>query len=547
KGLDRFNNWFNRMAIGYKGVIGWALDHRLIVVGLSVATFVFALAMPAMGLVGFAFFPADDNSELLLTVETPPGSNLDYTRLKAVEAAALARAMPEVQYTLTTVGGASGAVDAASIYVKLSKKNQRTRSADSLSKLLRDQVPTIGGATVSVFTNTFGGNEKQIQLQMRGNDPEALQAVAEKYVAAVRQVPGAVDVGLSTKGQKPELNVEVNRGLAGSLGLTVGSVAQALRPAFAGIEVGDWVDPAGETRKVVVRLDDEMRSRAADLERLPIAVGGGGPGGGEGTTVPLGQVARVTPSVGPAIISHLNRDNVVNVQANAAGRPLSEVIAGINEATASIPLPPGVRVTQGGEVESQNVVFSSMLAAMGVAVLLMYLILVLQFGSFLDPLAIMLSLPLSLIGVMGALSITGSTINLMSLIGVLMLMGIVAKNAILLVDFAKWAREKDGVPLREALIQAGAIRLRPILMTTFALVAGMIPIALGRGEGAGFRAPLGIAVVGGVITSTVLTLLAIPTFYEILDELRHWFASKVGMRAPKTAEFPVVPGAVAGD
>jgi HAE1 family hydrophobic/amphiphilic exporter-1 len=375
---------------------------------------------------------------------------------------------------------------------------------------------------------------------MRGPDRLALQGVAERYLAQVRQVPGAVDVGLSTKGQKPELDVEVNRGLAGSLGLSVGAVAQAIRPAFAGVEAGDWVDPTGETRKVVVRLADAQRARAADLEQLPIALGG--QGGAAAATIPLGQVARVSASVGPAIISHLNRDNVVNVEANASGRALSEVVAGIAERTDSIPLPPGVRVSQGGEVESQNVVFTSMLAAMGIAVLLMYLILVLQFGSFLDPLAIMLSLPLSLIGVMGALAITGATINLMSLIGVLMLMGIVAKNAILLIDFAKWARENEGVPLREALIEAGAIRLRPILMTTFALVAGMIPIALGSGEGAGFRAPLGIAVVGGVITSTILTLLAIPTFYEILDEWRGWFASKVGMRAPRTAEFPVVPG-----
>ena len=167
----------------------------------------------------------------------------------------------------------------------------------------------------------------------------------------------------------------------------------------------------------------------------------------------------------------------------------------------------------------------------------MYLILVVQFGSFLDPIAILISLPLSLIGVMGALAITGNTINLMSLIGVILLCGIVAKNAILLVDFAKWAREKNGMPLREALIEAGAIRLRPILMTTFALIAGMIPVALGRGEGAQFRAPLGVAVIGGVITSTVLTLLVIPTFYEIFDNIRTWFSTRVGLTPPHTGQF----------
>ncbi|HET9275358.1 MAG TPA: efflux RND transporter permease subunit, partial [Gemmatimonadales bacterium] len=174
----------------------------------------------------------------------------------------------------------------------------------------------------------------------------------------------------------------------------------------------------------------------------------------------------------------------------------------------------------GGDAQQQNEVFGNIFLALGVAVLLMYLILVMQFGSFLDPMAIMMSLPLSLIGVMLSLALTGLTINIMSLIGVILLMGIVAKNAILLIDFAKWSREREGLPLREALIEAGAIRLRPILMTTFALIAGMVPIALGAGEGAQFRSPLGVAVIGGVITSTLLTLVAIPTFYEILDELR---------------------------
>jgi HAE1 family hydrophobic/amphiphilic exporter-1 len=205
-------------------------------------------------------------------------------------------------------------------------------------------------------------------------------------------------------------------------------------------------------------------------------------------------------------------------------------------------LPAGVHYTIGGDAESQAEVFGQIFSALGLAVLLMYLILVVQFGSFIDPVAILLSLPLSLIGVMVSLAITGMTINIMSLIGVILLMGIVAKNAILLIDFAKWAREKQGMALREALIEAGAIRLRPILMTTVALIAGMLPVALGRGEGAQFRSPLGVSVIGGVITSTLLTLVAIPTFYEILDEGRTWVARRFGVTVKQqTAEYPV-PG-----
>jgi HAE1 family hydrophobic/amphiphilic exporter-1 len=204
---------------------------------------------------------------------------------------------------------------------------------------------------------------------------------------------------------------------------------------------------------------------------------------------------------------------------------------------AELELPPGYIVTQGGQTEEQREVFTRIFTALGVAVALMYLVLVVQFGSFLDPVAIMVSLPLSLIGVVGALMLTGDTLNIMSLIGVILLMGIVAKNAILLIDFAKWS-EEAGMPRREAIIEAGRARLRPILMTTFALVAGMIPVALGQGEGADFRAPLGRAVIGGVITSTFLTLLVIPTIYDILAGWRDGLRSLFTRGAPAHAAEP---------
>ena len=587
KKLDRFNAWFNRRSHDYKHVIAWALDHRLPVVVIAIGTFfgsfvlpvkgltglavVFiaiaiavaglvrfhhwlprlatvviavvvsglgVMAVPAAGIVGIGFFPEDDNAELNVKVETPPGSNLEYTRLKAEEAARLARAHPEVRYTYTTLGGGvSGSVDVGNIYVKMVPKVDRNISAEEFAATLRAATQQVAGVTLSVFATDWAGGMKQLQIEVRGTDPAAVNAAADMVLAQVKQVPNAVDISLSSKGQKPELNVELQRGVAGSLGITVGQVAQALRPAFAGIDAGDWEDPSGEVRDVVVRLAPEARRRATDLRQLPLVVTGPD---GVPATVPLGQVAKVEQSVGPAVINHLDRDLVVNVEANVSGRSTGEVIADVTARIAALQLPPGVRITQGGDAQQQAEVFGDIFFALGVALLLMYLILVMQFGSFLDPLAIMLSLPLSLIGVMLALAVSGGTINIMSLIGVILLAGIVAKNAILLIDFAKWAREGRGLPLREALIEAGAIRLRPILMTTFALIAGMIPVALGRGEGAQFRAPLGMAVIGGVITSTLLTLIAIPTFYEILDEWRQSLSRVFGY-TPKqmTAEIPV--------
>jgi HAE1 family hydrophobic/amphiphilic exporter-1 len=350
-------------------------------------------------------------------------------------------------------------------------------------------------------------------------------------------------VGLSTRGQKPELEVTVDRGLAGTLGVTVGEIAQSLRAAFAGIDAGDWVDPSGETRDVTVRLAPESRQRAADLRQLPLVVTGT-PGATQPSTVPLNQVATITESRGPAQIDHVAREKVVVIEGNVQDRALNEVMKDIRANLDTVPLPPGYTIVQGGEARDQAEVFTRIFTALGVAVMLMYLILVVQFGSFLDPLAILISLPLSLIGVVLALWTTGDTLNLMSLIGVILLMGIVAKNAILLIDFAKWARER-GQPLREALIEAGRIRLRPIIMTTLALIAGMIPVAIGHGEGADFRAPLGRAVIGGVLTSTLLTLLVIPTLYEIIDGWRAaamgFFARRFGSRRLSSGQEESVP------
>ncbi|MBA3638877.1 MAG: efflux RND transporter permease subunit [Acidobacteria bacterium] len=522
--LARFNAWFDRQAERYKTVIGWALDHRWSMVALAVVAFVAALALPALGFIGGSFFPVTDDSEFNIALETPPGSNLAYTQLKAAEVSRLARAKPEVAYTYTTIGGRSDAVDEATVFVKLTPKHERERHQTDVSAELRRQLAQLAGVTASIATG-FGDGRKQIQLEFQGPDMAELQKIADRAAVVVRQVPGAVDVGLSTKGQKPELDVEIDRSLAGSLGVTIGQVGQALRPAFAGIDAGDWVDPSGETRDVTVRLAPESRANIRDLESLPLTVA---QPGRAAVTIPLGQVARITPSVGPARIDHLDRERVISVQANTENRPLSDVIGDIMpRLEKEVPLPAGYTMRQGGETEDQQEVFGRILFALGVAIMLMYFVLVVQFGSFLDPLSILLSLPLSLIGVMLGLLVTGSTLNLMSMIGVILLMGIVAKNAILLIDFAKWS-EEAGMERREALIEAGRVRLRPILMTTFALIAGMIPVALGVGEGADFRAPLGIAVIGGVITSTILTLLVIPTVYEILADTRDWLGERFG-------------------
>jgi HAE1 family hydrophobic/amphiphilic exporter-1 len=546
RALDRFNVWFDRQADRYKGLIAWALDHRWTMVVLAAISFFGAIALQvAIG--AFAFVPVSDQSELNIAIETPPGSSLDYTTLKAEEVARMIRSRPEVLYTYTTVGSSSGSgeVDNASIYVKLKPKNQRALSQDAIGEQLRTRMHLLGGATAYIYASGFGGAQKQLQLQLQGPDPTTLGQLADRIATLVRETPGAVDVGLSTRGQKPELNVRVNRGLAGTLGVNLGQLAQSLRFAFAGVDAGTWVDPTGISRYVHVRLVPQARENASDLGQLPVVVtpnvtaGATQTGAGGSMTppvVPLNQVATITPSFGPAQIDHYQRQRVITIGANVEGASFGNVSQEVMRKVNRLQMPTGYRVSAGGQAESQSQVFGSIFTALGIAVMLMYLILVVQFGSFLDPLAILISLPLSLIGVVLALLITRDSLNLMSLIGVILLMGIVAKNAILLIDFAKWAYKDRGVDRRSALIEAGRIRLRPIMMTTLALIAGMIPVALGLGEGADFRAPLGRAVIGGVITSTILTLVVIPTVYEILDEWREWLFAK--FRRPAAVRHP---------
>ncbi len=560
RALDRFNQWFDAQADRYKRVIAWALDHRAAVLVIVTVAFFGAIALQVF-FGGGGFIPETDNSEISLLVETPPGSNLQYTSIKAREIARIAKSHPEVRYTYATIGSSEGStgVDAGSVYVRLKPKKDRDISQQELERQIRQEVRRVGGVEVTVSEGGPGGGRKQIEIQVRGDNMAALQKAALQIETEMKKVSGTADVGLSTGEQKPELVIELNRGLAGSLGLTAGDIAQSLRPAFAGIDAGDWMDPQGQTRDVTVRLAPEARERIADLAQLPLIVGGAGaamagPSGEPGAaatgpmapaTVPLGQVATIRQSLGPAEIEHLDRDKVVTVGANAEVRSLSEISRDVNRRIAGVQLPAGVRLTQGGEVEDQTEVFTKIFAALGLAILMMYLILVVQFGSFLDPLAILLSLPLSLVGVVLILLITGDTLNLMSLIGVILLMGIVAKNAILLIDFAKWNHE-EGMPLREALIEAGRVRLRPIIMTTLALIAGMIPVALGHGEGGDFRAPLGRAVIGGTITSTFLTLLVIPTVYEIMAERREKIRGFFRRRRHHARKEPAEEGGAAG-
>jgi len=517
KVLDKFNHWFDHQADRYGKVIAWALHHRRWMAVIAVATFVGALAL--QGTVGgSSFLPKVDFGTIAIDVRTPSSSSLDYTKTKMDKAAQIAHTIKEVKATSTYVNLSGGR-----IWVDIGKRKERKRDATEIGMELRQKLAGLVGGEFVVLEDINNGARKPVQIDFVGPDSRKLMEITNQYMDKLRQVKGAVDVGLSEQDPKDELQIELNRGLANSMGISAGDAAQSLRVAFAGIEVGDWVDPTGETRDVAVRLHPEDRVSPDNIERLPIAVTG------TNQMVPLDQIAKITMGKGPATIRHKNGKRMVSVSANVEGRSNGEVIEEARKLAEKMDYPPGFGMDVGGSGKDQKEVFGAMGIALVSGIGLMYLVLVMQFGSFTAPGAVMLSLPLSLIGVVVGLLLTGGTLNLMSFIGVIMLMGLVAKNAILLLDAAR-KREEEGYGREDALMYAGRMRLRPILMTTFALIAGMMPVAIGMGDGGEFYRPMAVAIIGGTITSTLLTLLVVPTFYDSIEITRDRMVAKFKYR-----------------
>jgi hydrophobe/amphiphile efflux-1 (HAE1) family protein len=525
KVLDKFNHWFDHQADRYGKVIAWALHHRRWMAVIAFATFVGAIALQAT-LGGSSFLPKQDIGLIKVEVRTPSSSSLAYTRSKMSRVSEIALGVKDVKATNVYINLSGG-----SIYVDIGKRSERKRNAQAIGSELRQKLAGMVGGEFTVIDDFSNNGRKPVQIDFVGPDSRKLMEITSEYMDKLRQVKGAVDVGLSEQDPKDELQIELNRGLANSMGISAGDAAQSLRVAFAGIEVGDWVDPTGETRDVAVRLHPLDRVSPENIERLPIGVPG------TGQMVPLDQIARITMGKGPASIRHLNGMRTISVSANVEGRSAGEINKDAQKIAKEMNYPPGFGMDVGGAGKDQNEVFGAMGIALLAGIGLMYLVLVMQFGSFTAPGAVMLSLPLSLIGVVVGLIVTGSTLNLMSLIGVIMLMGLVAKNAILLLDAAR-KQEEQGVGREEALMHAGRRRMRPILMTTFALIAGMLPVAIGWGDGGQFYAPMAVAIIGGTITSTLLTLLVVPTFYDSIEIARDRMVAKFQRRDARWGALP---------
>jgi multidrug efflux pump subunit AcrB len=492
---------------------------------LWTALLIFLGSFGLLPFIGKEFSPQVDESFISLRLNTPVGTSLEFTDKKVREAEAVLKQFPEILLAMTTVGNAWDGRNYARINLKLTDRDKRARTQKDLERDIRNALKPIPGIELAL------GYDRPIWVNLLGPDPDRLKQLINEFAAKVAKIPGIADMETSEKALNPALSIRLNNDAAADLGISVQRVGATVRPLLAGETVTYWLGPDGQNYEVNVQLPREGRQLASDLGNLYLSTNKRGPDG-ELRMVPLRQVADIVESTSPQIIKRQDLQRRVALYANAEGRPSGNVGDDVKKIIDSTVLPPGYRFAVAGQQEDTQESMSALVAALGLAIIFIYLVLASQFASFTQPVAIMASLPFTLIGVLLALLLTGTTLNILSMIGFVMLMGLVTKNAILLVDFANRSR-RGGASLHDALLTAGQVRLRPIMMTTAAMIFGMLPLALGLGESGETQAPMGRAIIGGVLTSTLLTLVVVPVIYTYLDRFTEWRRARKARHAAR--------------
>jgi len=521
--LERFNDWFDTTADSYRGAIGWALDHRKTVMLAAIGAFVGGIAI--FGTLESSFMSKEDKGEFQVAFKTAPDASMAETEDRLAAVLAAVRDIPEIDHTYATIGaGDSGTVRDGLLYLKLTERSGRKRNQFELQRQVRQRFEQIAGITFSIEeVGQIGGAQKPLNVNLKGDDLQTLKQLGLKLKEELYRVPGIVDLAVTLEHDIPEYRLKVDREKALSAGVTTGDVVSSLSRLIGGEAISTYEDEDGDAVAVRVRLPQALRQNPAQVADLKVSVADGN---GGVRLVPLASLVTMRVAASSTEINRRDLARQVTVSANLDDLPIGTAARHVEAAAKKINLPPGYSVSLSGEAEDMAESFGYMAESLLLAVIFVYLILAAQFESFFEPLAIMFSLPLSIVGMAGMLKLTGDTVNIMSLIGLIMLMGLVTKNAILLVDYAKVLRRRDGRPRREAVIEAGRTRLRPIIMTTMAMIFGMLPLFFGIGAGGEGRAPMARAVVGGLLTSTLLTLLVVPVMYTYMDDLGSWLKRK---------------------
>jgi HAE1 family hydrophobic/amphiphilic exporter-1 len=512
----------------YRRVLGAALAHRFITIAVAFAAFVFSIFLVTK--VKTEFLPPEDRAQFSVVVELPTGTSLETSRGYVESIAAdLRKNGPGVTGTFVTIGGgAQGQVNIGQIQTLLVNRTKRPWHQEAVMGWVRERYKGVKDALITVNPiSAVGGDsgfkQQPIQFNIRGTDMAELEKSSQALIAELRKVPGLVDLDMSYRTGKPELSVDIDRDRAAELGVPVAAIATTLRALVAGDKVTELKEGL-DLYDVTVQLPAKEKRGLASLDNLEVR-------GASGQLVPLSNVVKVVRGTGPSQIDRQARQRQVTIFAGLQGMPLGDALNVVN-ANAEKVVPKTMDTDYAGMGDIMKESFGYMLVALALAVVLVYMILAAQFDSLLHPLTIMVSLPLSLVGAFGGLFISRMTVNIYSMIGVIMLMGLVTKNAILLVDFTNHLRQQ-GRSTTDALMEAGAVRLRPILMTTFAMIFGMLPVALALGEGGEQRAPMAVVVIGGLITSTLLTLVVVPVAYAQAEwfvnrRFIKWFGARLG-------------------
>jgi len=512
--LQRFFNRISKLLDGlthiYEKLLKLALRFRFITVIIAIASLFAALGLSK--LIGTEFVPVPDKGEIRIQFETPVDSSLEYTQAKLHQVDQIIRQFPDVVSTYGVVNSTiNSGKNHAGLGVTLKSKQERSSDLATLNNEFRDRLQTVAGihvTSVAAAQDSVSGGQKPIMISIKGTDLNELQKISNRFMTEMGKIKGVVDLESSLKEPKPTLGVHINRVLASDLGLSVSQVANT------------WEDHDGETYDVNIRLNEDKRMLPQDVQNLYLNSNKTG-ANGQPILVPLSAVATTEEKLGASQINRRDLEREVLIQANTSGRPSGDIGKDIDKMQKAFKLPAGYTFnTQGANADMAESAGYA-LTAITLSIVFIYIVLGSQFNSFIHPAAIMASLPLSLIGVFLALFLFRSTLNLFSIIGIIMLMGLVTKNAILLIDFIKKSME-HGESRYDAILQAGKTRLRPILMTTSAMVMGMVPLALGLGEGGEQSAPMAHAVIGGVITSTLLTLVVVPVIFTYLDDLKNF-------------------------
>ncbi|TDR31434.1 efflux RND transporter permease subunit [Hydromonas duriensis] len=513
-----FEGHVEDFSLFYQRMLRWALKHR--VKTLLIAFMTFAISLPIVKVIGSEFLPQTDQSEMNVRFKTPVGTTLEQTTDKVKQVQAVLKAeFPDIDYSFARIGGGTSGSNVANIYVKLKPLSKRSHSLDEMKILVRQRLVQIGGINISKVSGQEGGPagaNKQLIFNIKGPDLNRLEAYSAEALAKLKSVPGTVDLESTVAEKKPSMDLKIDTQRAADLGLNTSSLATTVSGLVTGTSAGVWRAPNDEDYSIELRLKESQRTRPEDIANLRIATAGTN-SNGQPILARVGDVAQVVQGSTSNEIVRENLVRRIQIDANPAGRSVGEVSADMDAVLKDMKWEPGYSYEAAGDSKDQAESMGYAMTALGLGIIFIYMVLASQFNSLLQPIAIMSTLPLSLIGVFSALLLFKSSLNMFSVVGFVLLMGLVTKNAILLIDFINQARA-SGSTREEAILDAVKIRLRPILMTTLAMVFGMLPMAMALGEGSEQRAPMGQAVIGGTITSTLLTLVVVPVVYTYLDD-----------------------------